>query len=198
MFDRLLPADLRAVSSQHWTPLEVAMRAAEWINQLDVRSVVDIGSGAGKFCVAAALTTRATFTGLEQRERLVRAATRLAQTFRVEDQVRFIHGTLGVTALPPADAYYLYNPFGENLLGTSEHLDDEVELGYARYRRDIAAVKAMLLNAPYGTYLITYNGFGGSVPVCYQSVRVDRELPNVLRVWCKSRTIDERPGLDQL
>ena len=34
-----------------------------------------------------------------------------------------------------------------------------------------------------GTYLLTYNGFGGAVPRTYEQVRVDRDLPNVLRMW---------------
>ena len=45
---------------------------------VDVQSVVDIGSGAGKFCVAAALGSGCRFTGLEQRPRLVAAARTLA------------------------------------------------------------------------------------------------------------------------
>src|SRR4051812_18571180 len=54
-FDQFLFDPLRALSSQHWTPLAVAARAAEWFEQRNIRTVVDIGSGAGKFCVAAAL-----------------------------------------------------------------------------------------------------------------------------------------------
>ena len=30
-FDRFLPHDLKAVSHQHWTPLAVTARVAEWI-----------------------------------------------------------------------------------------------------------------------------------------------------------------------
>src|SRR5689334_21585543 len=43
-FDRFLPADLRSVSWSYWTPLDAAVRAAQWLRELQVRTVVDIGS----------------------------------------------------------------------------------------------------------------------------------------------------------
>jgi hypothetical protein len=58
-FDRFLPEDLKAVSAQYSTPLRLGKRAAEWLDDLNVRHVVDIGSGAGKVCVPAALVSRA-------------------------------------------------------------------------------------------------------------------------------------------
>jgi predicted RNA methylase len=177
---------LRVVSGQYWTPLVVAARAAAWFEDVEVRTVVDIGSGAGKFCVAAALAGRCHFTGMEQRTRLVDASRTLSQLFGVEDQVCFVEGTLGESAVPEADAYYLYNPFGENLFASLDHLDEEVELGEARYDRDIAAVEELLRQARVGTCVLTYNGFGGQIPPTYRELRVDYELPSVLRLWRKT------------
>ena len=186
-FDQFLPSELRVVSGQYWTPLVVAMRAAEWLDELNVRTVVDIGSGAGKFCVAAALSSRAQLMiGVEQRARLIAAARDLARVLDVGERVTFIHGAFGETPLPEADAYYLFNPFGENLFGSQEHLDEDVELGDARYRRDTAAVEQLLCEARVGTYLLTYNGFGGEVPSSYRQVREDLEMPNHLRMWRKT------------
>ncbi|HEX7669859.1 MAG TPA: hypothetical protein VF395_09760, partial [Polyangiaceae bacterium] len=173
---------LGVVSNQFWTPLAVATRVAAWLDEFNVETVVDIGSGAGKFCVATALAGRCSFVGLEQRPRLVRAARHLARLFRIEERVHFLHGTLGDDALPVADAYYLYNPFGENLFGLGDHLDEEVELGSERYSRDVTAVETLLGEARVGTFVFTYNGFGGRLPESYEEVRVDRELPNVLRL----------------
>lgn len=198
VFDRFLPYELRVVSGQYWTPLVVAVRVAEWLDELDIRTVVDVGSGAGKFCVAAASAGSAHFTGVEQRARLVSAARDLARTFEVDARVTFVHATLGEAPMPEADAYYLYNPFGENLFGLGEHLDEDVELSIARYRRDVLAVEDMLRSAATGTYLVTYNGFGGRVPATYLEVCVDREMPNVLRAWKKtsdSSTDAEHPPI---
>ena len=186
-FDKFLPEELRDVSAQFWTPLRVIARAAEWFNELDIRTVVDIGSGAGKFCVAGALYGgRTRYLGLEHRPRLVAGARFLARTLRVEPQVRFVHGVLGTARLPEPDAYYLYNPFGENTFRDTNHLDEDVELSEERYFEDIRRVESLLGHASTGTYVLTYNGFGGYVPGGYREVRVDRSLPNVLRLWQKS------------
>jgi SAM-dependent methyltransferase len=185
VFDRFLPNDLRLVSSEHWTPLIVALRVAEWLDGAGVKSVVDIGSGAGKFCVATALASRSSFTGIEQRSRLVETARNLAHLFGVDERVQFVHSTLSLDAIPAADAYYLYNPFGENLFGADEHLGADVELSPERYERDVALVEALFDRSPAGTFVIKYNGFGGRMPPSYEEIIVDRNMPNVLRLWRK-------------
>jgi predicted RNA methylase len=187
-FDRFLPVSLRVISVHYWTPLVVAKRAAEWFDDLNVRTVVDIGSGAGKFCVAAALAGHCRFTGLEQRTRLVDAARALARLFDVDDRVRFVEGALGNIATPMADAYYLYNPFGEYLFHSHDHLEKNGERSDARYARDVAAVQDLLRRARFGTYVLTYNGFGGHVPASYRQIRVDNKLPNALHLWRKERS----------
>lgn len=184
-FDRFLPFALRVVSSQYWTPLAVALRVADWLEQFELEHVVDIGSGAGKFCVAAALAGSARFVGLEQREKLVGAARELAKLFGVEDRVSFVVGALGAAELPEADAYYLYNPFGENLFGPEDQLDNDVELSCDRYVSDVHKIEALLASARIGTCVVAYNGFGGELPEQYELVRVDYELPCVLRMWRK-------------
>jgi SAM-dependent methyltransferase len=188
-FDRLLPAELRVVSNQYWTPLVVAKRTAQWLDDLNVRTVVDIGSGVGKLCVAAALACDCHFTGLERRSRLVAEARTLARVFDVDDRVNFIEGAFGDVATPVADAYYLYNPFGTYVFGSREYFDGDGERGDKRRARDVAAVEDLLKRAPIGTCVVTYNGFGGRVPATYQQIRVDDEMPNTLRLWRKKRSV---------
>lgn len=195
-FDRFLPDELRAVSQQYWTPLAVTKRAAEWLDDLGIRTVVDIGSGAGKFCVAAALVGHCRLTGLEQRSSLVASARALANLFDVDDRVSFVQGALGDVAIPIADAYYLFNPFGEYRFGSQYDVDSAVEFSDAQYARDVAAVEQLLRHAPTGTCVLTYNGFGGRVPANYVLVRVDWQLPSALRLWRKDgpHDIGEPPG----
>jgi hypothetical protein len=185
VFDHFLPPELRAPSGQHWTPMAVAMRAAEWLDEFAIRTVVDIGSGAGKFCVAAALFGRMRVTGVEQRGHLVAAASGLAKTFDLGDRVSFVHSRFGRDLIPQAEAYYLFNPFGEHVMSPGWRLDEEVEFSGARYAQDVIATETLLRDARPGTYVLTYNGFGGVVPSDYQTVRTDRELPNVLQMWRK-------------
>lgn len=186
LFDRFLPPRLRLASGMFWTPLVVAARAAAWFAELGIVTVVDIGSGAGKFCVAAALGGDCRFIGLEHRQRLVTAAERLARLFQVDDRVQFVAGPLDPSRAPAADAYYLYNPFAENRFGPESQLDADVELGEECYHRDVTATEELLRRAARGTYVVTYNGFGGRVPDSYEKIRVDRTLPNMLRMFRKA------------
>jgi SAM-dependent methyltransferase len=181
-FDQFLPADLRAVSSRFWTPLRVIARATQWLTELRVRSVVDIGSGVGKFCVAGALGTDCTFTGIEHRPRLASVARSIAGLFNLEGRVDFVTGAFGEVPIPAADCYYLFNPFGENLFPAGERLNDDADLSHARYLDDIDRAERLLSSVPIGGYVITYNGFGGTIPADFEEVRIDVELPCVLRM----------------
>ncbi|HEX2876842.1 MAG TPA: hypothetical protein VHP33_36570 [Polyangiaceae bacterium] len=185
VFDRLLPVRLRAASDRFWTPLEVVQRATLWFEELGVRSVVDIGSGVGKFCVAGALISSCSFIGIEQRQQLVTVARNLARLLAVDQRVSIVCGRFGEIETPVADCYYLYNPFEENLFSAGEALDDQVELSRERFRADLRRLRALVAVLPVGAYVLTYNGVGGRLPDCLDEVRVDRTLPAVLRLLRK-------------
>lgn len=194
-FDSILPRRWRAASSRYWTPLAVVARAAAWLDELGVRSVVDIGSGAGKFCVAGALLGRAHFIGVEQRAELVATARVLARAYGVEARTSFLHETFGDVTPPLAEAYYLFNPFGENLFSRRGWLDDSVELNEGRYARELRVTRRWLAGAKPGTYVLTYNGIGESLPISYRPLRVDRELPCVLKLWQQQAPIERRQSV---
>lgn len=183
VFDRLLPLDLHTASSQFWTPLRVAVVVARWLDESGCKTVVDVGSGVGKFCIATALAGKASFTGIEQRTRLVEVARGLVETFRLGDRVRIVHGIFDTRSELLADAYYLYNPFGENVFPREYHLSEDAELSPERYQRDIEATGVLLKRAPVGTRVITYNGFGGDFPPGYALERCADTLPNHLAMW---------------
>lgn len=186
LFDRFLPSAARSVSAMYWTPLAAAVVAARWFDEVGARTVLDIGSGAGKFCVAAALASKASFVGVEHRANLVDVARQLARQFRIADRASFLHEPFAADIAVGADAYYLYNPFGENLFERAEQLDASVELGDPRYLRDVAFAEDLLKRAAVGTHLVTYSGFGGLVPRTYAQVRVEWSLPSVLKMWKKT------------
>jgi hypothetical protein len=185
-FDRLLPLELQDVSAHYWTPLRAVRQAAGWLREIQVRTVVDIGSGAGKFCVAAALLTRCRFSGLEKRAALVDAARDLAAIFEVEDRAEFITGDLRTTAAPAGEAYYFFNPFGEHSFYSMRFAEPRVGFSAEAFASDVAAATACLSSAPAGTFLITLNGIGGSVPDEYVQLDVGRHLPGTLRLWKKT------------
>ncbi len=192
-FDRFLPRRLHEASRFFWSPLAVAVRGSGWLEECGVRSVVDIGSGVGKFCVAGALASRCHFIGLEHRPSCVATARELARRFGVSHRVCFLEGALGTRHVPESQAYYLYNPFAENLFGPGERLDDEVELHIDRFAQDVAATVELLRAAPLGTYVLTYNGFGAKLPDGYVQVRVAFDLPSVLRLWRKTSATQGNP-----
>lgn len=83
----------------------------------------------------------------------------------------------------------MFNPFGENLFERDDCLNEDADLSHARYLDDIGRVERLLGSAPFGTYVITYNGFGGTLPVDFEEVRIDMELPCVLRMARRSRSL---------
>jgi hypothetical protein len=185
-FDRFLPDTLRLVSADYWTPLAVVKRAAEWLDELGIRTVVDIGSGAGKFCVAGALFGKSRFAGLEQNASLVASAAALADLFDVRERVSFVTGALGAVTVPGADAYYFFNPFVQYWLGADHPVEAGADAIDSRLADDVAAAEDLLRTVPVGTWILTYNGFGGRMPASYQLVRADEELRGALRLWQKS------------
>jgi hypothetical protein len=184
-FDRFLPQELREVSGRYWTPLPIVRRVSMWLREGQVRTVVDIGSGVGKFCVAGALLTRCRFIGLEQRAALVATASGLAATFGVEDRVSFVHGSCGATTTPIGDAYYLFNPFGEYRFDSPRFTEPGVAFTRETYCADILAVTEVLARAPMGTLVITLNGFGGKFPPGYDQIDIGLGLQGTLRLWRK-------------
>ena len=184
-FDRFLPAELREVSAQYWTSLRAVRQAARWLREVDARLVVDVGSGAGKFCVAAALVTPCRFIGIELRNALVVAARELADTFEVSERVSFVTGGLAATAAPDADAYYLFNPFGEYAFYSRRFTDPAVAFTPEGRARDLDAATARLAGLRPGTFVITLNGIGGPMPASYEQIDMARHLPGTLRLWKK-------------
>ena len=66
-FDLIFPLEIRRKSATHFTPIKIAKAAAQFLATEPNIRILDVGSGAGKFCFVGALTTNAHFTGVEQR-----------------------------------------------------------------------------------------------------------------------------------
>ena len=71
-FNQLYPLSIQALARRHWTPLSVARKAAGFLAAENNVRILDIGSGVGKFCLAAAYyKPKAFYYGIEQRKSLV-------------------------------------------------------------------------------------------------------------------------------
>jgi SAM-dependent methyltransferase len=186
-FDDIYPPSVRAISSSYWTPIAVAMRAARLLVSRTSTRVLDVGSGAGKFCIVGAAATGASFTGIEHRAHLVQTACAAAARLSVED-ARFLHGTFDTVDIATFDAVYFYNPFEENVWGRDHHVDDSVKLSHQRFIADIGGAERLLAGARVGTRVVTYHGFGGEMPPGYVRVLQEHCHSGSLEFWIKVAT----------
>lgn len=184
VFDQIYSEEIRRLSEIHWTPVSIAKRAAELLVRDANTRVLDVGSGCGKFCLVGGLTTTGSFYGIEQREKLALCARSLAEGHRLE-RVQFLSGDLKEVDWSRFDAFYLYNPFNENLYPNEIRIDGSVELSERRYVQVIRAVQARLHVLPAGTRVVTYHGFGGEMPPGYAMIFEEPRGEDYLRLWVK-------------
>jgi tRNA G46 methylase TrmB len=72
LFNSLYPDSIQSLAQKHWTPLDVAKKAADFLAVSHEVKILDIGSGSGKFCLTAAYHhPDINFYGVEQRKNLV-------------------------------------------------------------------------------------------------------------------------------
>ncbi len=194
-FDLIYPRQIREFSSLHWTPVAVAAEAAKMLITASGLRVLDIGSGVGKFCLVGASQTDGQFTGVEQRSDLVAAARRAAIDLRVSN-IEFIHGNVMEIDFADYDAFYLFNPFEENM-HYGHKIDSAVRLSPALFKTYTSHVAAQLGARPIGTRVVTYMGYSDDIPACYYCE--EALFGDDLKLWIKQREYEpdiERLGLN--
>jgi SAM-dependent methyltransferase len=186
-FDRHYPDHIREQSSCHWSPVDVCEVAVQMLDVQPGTRVLDIGCGPGKFCAIGATTTQGHFTGVEQRSRLVQAARDLLQRHRIP-RAEIVHGNITAVSFQNFDAFYLFNPFEENILPMLR-IDHAVEMEPQRYDDYTLHVQAQLELMPLGTRIVTYYGSCAEIPECYLCVKTTHE--GMLKLWVKTRCSTE-------
>ena len=193
-FDQIYPARIRELSGLHWTPVRVAAEAARLLVAKPGTRVLDVGCGPAKFCLVGASLTDGVFSGVEQRQELVLAGRNAAHRMQLRE-VCIIHGNVIDVVFRQYDAFYLYNPFEENMTRGNK-IDVTVPLSPLLFKRYNSYVAAQLGDMPMGTRVVTYAGYADEIPACY-----DCELSlfrDELKLWIKRRQYDadiERLGL---
>lgn len=182
LFDLVFPADQRLRSWVHWTPLEVAVRASTFLAWKPGARVLDLGAGVGKLCLVGALTTDASWFGVEVDPRMVDAARAAAAALGVTDRVTFHQADATQAAWPDLDSIYLFNPFAERRLAATKR--DELACLDA-YAASVYAVQRRLVAAKPGTRVVTYFGFGGQMPPCYDLIHREPAHDDELCVWVR-------------
>ena len=181
-FHLLYPAALHSLARNHWTPLIVAQKAADFLAVENGARILDIGSGIGKFCLAAAYyKPNAVFYGIEQREDLVKYAEAALRVVGLRN-VSFIHGNITEIDFENYDHFYFYNSFYENL-ATAEKIDDHITYSIELYNQYNRFFYKQLEKKPSGTRVATYHGMDDILPPDYLEGGTD--LDDLLKYWVK-------------
>lgn len=170
-FDAIYVQKMRQVSKFHFTPVAVARKAASFLVSRPGARVLDIGSGAGKFCMVGAACTEGFFTGVEQRHYLVLFSSLLAKWHRLNN-LRYIHSNITEVKFQDFDAIYFYNSFCENIVPNNP-IDDTIRPDKAHYFKYSQYMKTQLDGMRVGTRLATYFSTLDEVPESYKPVGTD-------------------------
>jgi rRNA small subunit methyltransferase G len=180
-FDDLYPEHIQELSQMHWTPVDVAKKASDFLAVPDA-NVLDIGSGVGKFCITAGFFHPETsFYGIEQRAELFTFAQIAKEEIDLSN-VDFIHGNLTDLDFSEYDHFYFFNAFYENIEPDSR-IDYAVKTSFELYDRYSRFVYKMLEEKPSETRLVTFHGSDKQVPASYQLV--NNSFNKVLKMWIK-------------
>ena len=179
-FDRLFPDELRDRSYLHWTPVAVAVRAAELLapGPHGIR-VLDVGAGVGKLCLIGALVTGAVWWGIEQDALQIAAASHAAWALDVSRRTRFVQGDGSRLSWDGFDAFYFYNPFHTVML--APHASPFVR--YATIHGTLRRIEQRLAEARAGVRVVTYYGFGGQLPDGYRLRAREPAGDDALELW---------------
>ena len=181
-FHLLYPATLHSLARNHWTPLPVAQKAANFLAAENGIRILDIGSGIGKFCLAAAYyKPKAKFYGIEQRKDLVDYAEAARQVVGLQN-VSFIHGNVTKIDFKNYDHFYFYNSFYENLV-TAEKIDNSVTYSIELYNQYRSFLYKQLEKKPSGTRVATYHGMDDIMPPDY--LEGGNDMNSLLKYWVK-------------
>ncbi|MDG1434179.1 MAG: methyltransferase domain-containing protein [Saprospiraceae bacterium] len=170
-FDGIYPEEVRPMAFTHFTPIEIAIRAAKFLVQKSGTKVLDIGSGAGKFCMIGSVCTNGHFTGVEQRDNLHLLAEQILKKYQLKN-INFINSNINQIEFSNYEAFYFFNPFYENII-QFEKIDDAIDVKNDLYDEYSNYVKNQLDLMPLGTRLVTFFSAYDEVPISYQLISKD-------------------------
>ncbi|CDT17343.1 MULTISPECIES: methyltransferase domain-containing protein [Sphingobacterium] len=180
-FNDLYPPNIKKLAQRHWTPVDVAKMAANYLVQHPNDKVLDIGAGAGKFCLVGASCTAGKFYGVEQRQSLVQISNEIAQKHAI-DNVEFIHANIDQISFADYDAFYFYNSFYENM-DTSCPIDHDIIPDKELYHAYTEYLRKQLVQMPIGTRIVSYWSGWDEIPTSFDLDKT--ACSGLLNFWTK-------------
>ena len=181
-FNQLYPPYIRELAGMHWTPLNIARRVIEFLAPDECVKILDIGSGVGKFCLAAArYRPYAQIYGIEQRGSLVECANEAKNILGLSN-VSFHCGNFTQLNLKLYDHFYLYNPFFENIDRTVQ-IDNSILYSESLYNYYNQYLCKQFEVMPLGTRIATYCSWDEEIPPGYHLI--DTNFQNLVKFWIK-------------
>lgn len=187
-FDQVLPPLYRFLSSAQWTSIKVAQTLSAWLKPHGRKKFIDLGSGVGKLCVLLRILTDLEIYGVEQRQHLVDISRKIAAANDL-DRILFSTGNLIELNWTDYDIFYLYNPFQEHVAFSDTFLiDKNIDLSRAHFNHYSAKVLEELKKVKDGSILITFHGYGGSIPKSWSMKHSQFVEGGFLSMWVKNST----------
>jgi len=180
-FNAIYPEKIRILAKKHWTPVSVAKLASEFLVDKPRTRVLDIGSGAGKFCMIGASNTKGHFTGVEQRLDLIQISRKLSKSYYIHN-VKFLHANITSIEFTDYDAFYFYNSFHENI-NIHNKIDDTIRLDKQLYHLYSMHIVEQFASLPLGARLVTFCSPLNIIPRTFRML--DSFKGGLLKFWEK-------------
>jgi SAM-dependent methyltransferase len=178
----LYPETIQLLARRHWTPLRITQMVVQFLTPVKGARVLDIGSGVGKFCLAAAYyQPAASFFGVEQRKDLSDHAE-FARAMLGLKNAYFINTNFTQLDFKQYDHFYFFNSFYENLVD-KDKIDDSISYSCELYNLYNRFLYKKLDEMPPGTRLATFHCLEDKIPESFHLV--ETKVDCLLKFWLK-------------
>lgn len=180
-FDAIYPKHYREHSARHFTPVNIAVKAARMLADKPVDKILDIGSGVGKMCCIGASLTNAHFYGVEKRKTLINLSNKIKRNYKLKN-AHFINADFTSLDFSKFNGIYFFNSFHEHMDETCV-LDETSKVSLKAYKKYHDDLKLKLNECITGTRLVTYYTYKNKIPSSFQFI--DANETGLLKFYIK-------------
>lgn len=181
-FDDIYAPHIKELSNRHWTPIHVVKRATDFLCYKENQTILDVGSGVGKFCTVGALLKKDSFFyGVEYRKKFIEVSDQIKTDYRIKN-ASFINKDFTELDFDHFDGVYFFNSFHERI--DSECIIDNYSgFSYDLYKKYTQELFFKLNSMAEGSRLVTYHTEDIYIPYDYRIV--DHQLEGKLKFYIK-------------